>query len=64
MVQGRCLVVEGRVLRGAAVCCVSRAVKGLYMQSGREAGEAYIELVTIVSLIVGAFTCCTLLVSK
>ena len=34
------------------------------MQSGREAGEAYIELVTIVSLIVGAFTCCTLLVSK
>ena len=46
------------------MCCVGRAVKGLYMQRGTEAGEAYTELVTIVSLIVGAFTCCTLLVSK
>ena len=46
------------------MCCVGRAVKGLYMQRGTEAEEAYTELVIIVSLIVGAFTCCTLLVSK
>ena len=45
-----CLVVQGRVLgvagKGAAVCCVDRAVKGLYMRRGREAGEACTELVT------------------
>ena len=42
-----CLVVQGRVLRGAGkgvvVCCVGRAMKGLHMQKGR---EACTELVT------------------
>ena len=41
---------QGRVLggagKGAAVCCVGRAVKGLYMQRGIEAGGACTELVT------------------
>ena len=41
---------QGRVLGGtgksAAVCCVGRSVKDLYMQRGREAGEACTELVT------------------
>ena len=45
-----CLVVQGRVLGGArkgvVVCCVGRAMKGLYMQRGREAGEASTKLVT------------------
>ena len=38
MVQGRVL---GGAGKGAAVCCVGRAVKGLYMQRGRGRGGLY-----------------------
>ena len=49
-VKGAC-VVQGIVL---LCCCVGRAVEGLYIQRGREAGDACTELVTSSWLIVDA----------